>query len=519
MAVDAGDKSSSAFQLALLVEGEDPEQAEKLYAESVDAGSSNARPKLARLIYKNDRERAIKLCEEAVSAGDTDDGAFFLAWLLENDDPERAKELYRLCIDNGNRLHDAPNNLGLLIQDTEPDRAKRLFRISIDAGNSYCAANNLARLIQNDDPEKAELLYQMSINGGNRQAAARNLANLVKESDPERAKLLFQTAIDAGDKFTSTLQLALLVEKNDEERAMRLFAESLDAGNANAFPKLIRLVYQIERKAVIPLCEAAIETDGMSDGVFYFALEIADSDSETAEELYQLCIDNKLHLDVAANNLGVLVQKEDPERAKKLFQMSIDAGNSYYATNNLGKLIEEEEPEKSLALFKAAADAGNPSAAYNFIVLVKRVCPDKETRDVETVMSKCPKKDRNDFGTFFMSNNRDKALSIFEDCIDAGDKAYAPCNLAHMIVDSDPDRAESLYRLSLENETHDSATEALIGLGLLLEKSSPEEAKPFLDAAQERDNLQDSIDFMVDYYDSIGSPLSERIRKAFEKSN
>lgn len=253
--------------------------------------------------------------------------------------------------------------------------------------------------------------------------------------------------------------------------------------------------------------------------LFYFALEIADSDSETAEELYQLCIDNKLHLDVAANNLGVLVQKEDPERAKKLFQMSIDAGNSYYATNNLGKLIEEEEPEKSLALFKAAADAGNPSAAYNFIVLVKRVCPDKETRDVETVMSKCPKKDRNDFGTFFMSNNRDKALSIFEDCIDAGDKAYAPCNLAHMIVDSDPDRAESLYRLSLENETHDSATEALIGLGLLLEKSSPEEAKPFLDAAQERDNLQDSIDFMVDYYDSIGSPLSERIRKAFEKSN
>ena len=340
MAVDAGDESSSAFQLALLVETEDPEQAEKLYTESIDAGNSNARPKLARLIYKNDRERAINLCEEAVSAGDTDDGAFFLAWLLENDNPERAKELYQLCIDNGNCLYNAPNNLGLLIQDTEPDRAKRLFRISIDAGNSYYAANNLARLIQNSDPEKAELLYQMSINGGNRQAAARNLANLVKESDPERAKLLFQTAIDAGDKFTSTLQLALLVEKNDEERAIRLYADSADAGNANAFPKLVRLAYKIEKGTATSLCKAVIETDGMRDGVFYFALEIADSDSEMAEELYQLCIDNKLHLDVAANNLGVLVQKEDPERAKKLFKMSIDAGNSYYATNNLGKLIE-----------------------------------------------------------------------------------------------------------------------------------------------------------------------------------
>ena len=54
---------------------------------------------------------------------------------------------------------------------------------------------------------------------------------------------------------------------------------------------------------------------------------------------------------------------------------------------------------------------------------------------------------------------------------------------------------------------------------MLLEKSSPEEAKTFLDAARERDNLQDSIDFMVDYYDSVGSSLSERIRKAFEQSN
>ena len=139
--------------------------------------------------------------------------------------------------------------------------------------------------------------------------------------------------------------------------------------------------------------------------------------------------------------------------------------------------------------------------------------------DIEAIMNKYPKKDRNDFGTFFMPSDRDKAVSIFEDCIDAGDKAYAPCNLAHMIAESNPDRAESLYRLSLENETCNSATEALIGLGLLLEKSSPEEAKTFLDAARERNNLQDSIDFMVDYYDSIGSPLSERIRKAFGQSN
>lgn len=519
MAIDAGDKFASTFQLAILVEKTDKEQAEKLYAESVeagdhhsasmrlamlvedddperakefyrmaiDAGNIRAYSRLARLVYKDDRERAIELCEKAVAAGDTDDGAFVLGWLHEKDSPEKAKGFYQLCINNKNCLYNAPNNLGLLVQDDNPERAKKLFQMSIDAGN--------------------------------RLAAARNLANLVGESDPERAKELYRMAVDAGDESSSAFKLACLVEGEDPEQAEKLYAKSINAGNSNARPKLARLIHKNDRQRAISLCEEAVSAGDTNDGAFFLAWLLENDNPERAKELYQLCIDNENCLDTAPNNLGFLIRKEDPERAKKLFQMSIDAGDSYCATNNLGKLIEEEDPERALALFKAAADAGNPSAGNNYITLAKRVCPDEKMPDIEAIMNKYPKKDRNDFGTFFMPSDRDKAVSIFEDCIDAGDKAYAPCNLAHMIVDSDPDRAESLYRLSLENETHDSATEALIGLGLLLEKSSPEEAKTFLDAARERDNLQDSIDFMVDYYDSISSSLSERIRKAFEQSN
>lgn len=550
MAIDAGDKFASTFQLAILVEKTDKEQAEKLYAESVeagdhhsasmrlamlvedddperakefyrmaiDAGNIRAYSRLARLVYKDDRERAIELCEKAVAAGDTDDGAFFLAWLHEKDSPAKARGFYQICINNKNCLYNAANNLGLLVQADDPERAKKLFQMSIDAGNSYYAANNLAQLIQAENPQKAEELYRMAIDAGNRLAAARNLASLVKESSPEKAMIFYQAAIDAGDKFTSTYQLATLIEKDDKERALSLYAESADAGNADAFAKLVRLAYRFTRESVASLCESAIEIDNLRSGVFNFALEIADSDPKTAEKLYQLCIDNKRYLDAAPNNLGVLVQRDDSERAKKLFRMAIDAGDSYYATNNLGKLIEKEDPEKALALFDSSAKAGNTTAFLNYSLLAEQVYPDSGKAEIEAVFDKCPKKNRNDYGVFYMTRDNDKAISIFENCIEAGDRTFAPCNLAHMLAEADPERAESLYRLSLENESHNSATEALIGLDLMLEQTSPKEAEQFLSTARERSNLQESIDFMTDYYDSIGSPLSERIRKAFDQT-
>lgn len=487
MAVDAGNHLTAARNLANLVRESDPERAKELYQMAIDAGDIHAYSRLARLVYKDDRGRAVELCEKAVAAGDTGDGAFVLGWLHEKDSPEKAKGFYQLCINNKNCLYDAPNNLGLLVQDNDPKRAEKLFQMAVDAGNHL--------------------------------TAARSLADLVRESDSERAKELYRMAIDAGDESSSTFKLALLVEEEDPEQAEKLYAKAIKAGNSDARPKLARLIHKNDRQRAISLCEEAVSAGDTNDGALFLAWLLENDNPERAKELYQLCIDNENCLDTAPNGLGILVQKEDPERAKKLFRMSIDAGDSCCATNNLGKLIEDENPERALALFKAATDAGNPSAGNNYIVLAKRICPDEEMPDIEAIMNKFPKKDRNDFGTFFMSSNRDKAVSIFEDCINAGDKAYAPCNLAHMIAESYPDRAESLYRLSLENETCNSATEALIGLGMLLEKSSPEEAKTFLDAARERDNLQDSIDFMVDYYDSVGSSLSERIRKAFEQSN
>lgn len=109
-----------------------------------------------------------------------------------------------------------------------------------------------------------------------------------------------------------------------------------------------------------------------------------------------------------------------------------------------------------------------------------------------------------------------RSAIVVADCfnkgMNAGEKTYAPCNLAHMLVHDDPTRAEELYRISLANETKDEATEALIGLSLLLEVKSPEESSEFRDRAIARSNLQVSTDFMVNYYDSIDTDYAQRVR-------
>ena len=406
-----------------------------------------------------------------------------------------------------------------LTDKNDTGRREDLLQKLIDNGDERKATYELALLYFDSDQEKATTLFERAINAGDDYYATYSLGQLVKKDNPKLAQRLFEKSLEAGCTIDAAKRLAELVESNDPERAISLYQTAIDAGDIDACSKLARLVYKDDRERAIELCEKAVAAGDTDDGAFVLGWLHEKDSPEKAKGFYQLCINNKNCLYNAPNNLGLLVQDDNPERAKKLFQMSIDAGDPYYATNNLGKLIEEEDSKKALSLYRLSAEAGNKAAFLNYSLLVEQNHLDGGKAEIEAIIEKCPEGKRNEFGVIIMTRNRNMAILVFESCIKAGDKTLAPCNLAHMIAESNPDRAESLYRLSLENETHGSATEALIGLGLLLEKSSPEEAKTFLDAARERNNLQDSIDFMVDYYDSIGSSLSERIRKAFEQSN
>ena len=507
----------TAERLLRLTDKNDTGRREDLLQKLIDNGDERkATYELALLYFDSDQEKATTLFERAINAGDDYYATYSLGQLVKKDNPKLAQRLFEKSLEAG-CIIDAAKRLAELVESNDPERAISLYQTAIDAGD-IDACSKLARLVYKDDRERAIELCEKAVAAGDTDDGAFVLGWLHEKDSPEKAKGFYQLCINNKNcLYNAPNNLGLLVQDDNPERAKKLFQMSIDAGNISAYSRLARLIYKNDRERAVELCEKAVSAGDTNDGAFFLAWLLGKDDVEKSKELYQLCIDNGNCLYAAPNNLGILVQGADPEKAKKLFQMSIDAGDPYYATNNLGKLIEEEDSKKALSLYRLSAEAGNKAAFLNYSLLAEQNHLDGGKAEIEAIIEKCPEGKRNELGVIIMTRNRNMAILVFESCIKAGDKTLAPCNLAHMVAETDSERAESLYRLSLENESHNSATEALIGLGLLLEQASPEEAKQFLSSARERNNLRESIDFMTNYYDSIGSPLSERIRKAFEQ--
>lgn len=507
--------SLASFELAGLIESSDPMRAAELYELSISEGFRPAYAKLARLVGKGDKDRAVELCEHAVELGDVCDAPFFLAWLVEEEDPERAKLLYQICIDNG-YSDGAANNLANLIKSTDPDRARSLFEQSIEAGNLYYATANLADMLTSSDPERAAELYQISIDAGNVESCAK-LARLVADSDRNRAIMLCEQAVEKGDAFDGPFFLAWLLEPEDPERSKALYQKCVDNGNRfNAANNLAHLIKNDEPDRAIALFEMS-----MAEGNTYYAAKnladmLRENNARRAMELYQLAIDagnvsayselarlisdsdrcHAVELCEQAVELGDvgdapfflawLLSDEDLERSKELYQLCVDNGYWYGAAYNLAALVMDDDPARAIELFRKAADAGRTDAYNNAGVLA-------------------------------MKRSAALAADLFNKAIAAGDKLFAPCNLAHMLMRDDVGRAEELYKLALDNEVAEEATEALIGLYLLFEHRDPVVAQSYLAQAKHRSNLRSSVEFMVDYYNAADTELAQRVRSVADE--
>ena len=101
---------------------------------------------LADSMAGTDPERAEWLYEQAIQAGDERYATNGLANLIEEDEPERAEALYERSIAAGN-VPDALSNLAYLLFDKDPKRAEDLYERAIEAGDEYYATNGLARLM------------------------------------------------------------------------------------------------------------------------------------------------------------------------------------------------------------------------------------------------------------------------------------------------------------------------------------------------------------------------------------
>ena len=322
MAIDAGDEYESTFQLAMLIEKSNPAQAKSLYGRSVaagnayassarladllkdedraraadlyqqaiDAGNVSAYAKLARLVSGDNRSRAIGLCEKAMAEGDVSDAPFFLAWLLEKEDPERSKDLYQQCVDRGN-CYSATNNLGWLIREDDPDRAEALYERAIAAGDEYYATCNLANLVKSDDPDRAEALFERAIAAGNVADAAYDLALLLEPNDPERSKSLYERAMASGDERCAPCNLAHILIASDPEGAKSLYEGVLAYGEAEAMLGLAYLLRGSDPARSAGLISEAKQSEGLAEAVDFIEESLSAVSPDCAIDMKQFLLE------------------------------------------------------------------------------------------------------------------------------------------------------------------------------------------------------------------------------------
>ena len=495
MAAVEGGNADSAFNLANLVQAEDPDKAKRFYRQAIAAGNAKAQVRLAKLIMDDDPDEAIRLCDEALANGEQDESPFMLAYLLEGTNPERSKELYEQVIAAGS-YYGAANNLANLIKAENPERAAELFQMAIDDGNTFTATKNLADLIKGTDPERAAELYEIAIEAGNVRECAYELANLVLSSDSERAKSLYEMAIDAGDEFSATFMLARLVEASDPERAQALYERSITAGDMRASTyylanlikdtepdraielyrqsageglndaraALARMIYVDNRQEAIDLCEAAVADGDENDGAFFLAWLLQDTDRERSMELYQKCIDAG-YIWGPARNLGHMLKDEDPQRAVELFEMSLQAGNKEIRVP-LARLIAENNKERAIELCEEAVADGDEDDGALFLGFLL------EGADVE----------------------RSKAL--YQKCVDAGHYWAAANNLANLIKSENPELAEELFKKAIESGNRGLPAENLARL--CYSQDRLEDALRYYEMAF-ANGRSESRDLLIDY--------------------
>lgn len=461
LAIDAGDEYAATNNLALLIEDDNPDQAITLFERSMAAGNvGKAARNLAILLKEDNPERAIGLLRQAADAGNDGSLAADLKPFIVAG-RESAIQLYKDAIvaKDGKKAYD----LGCLIYEEEPETAKELFKLAIDAGDERNATYGLAVMLANTDQERSIELYERAIAAGERKNSPNNLANIVKKNDSERAIALYEMAIQAGDDYFAPRNLANMIKAQSPERAIKLFATAAKAGNTAGLYDDLEPLIRNENEAAIDLCEH----------------EIATRDADKA------------------NSLGVLIQSSFPSRAKRLFELALDAGDKRYAASNLANLIENTDPTRAERLYKQSIEAGNDDFAPRKLGLL--IC-DTRTEEAESLLravyEKYPKSEvLNDLGIVVAYRDLTEAKDLLQRAMDEGEDWAAPCNLAHLLLATDSKKARELYEGVLKYDE----PEAWCGLAYIHREDDQAKALEYLQKLRNLTNPKALIEFFLDF--------------------
>ena len=171
-------------------------------------------------------------------------------------------------------------------------------------------------------------------------------------------------------------------------------------------------------------------------------------------------------------NLGLIVEHDEPEKARQLFQTAASAGHAK-AMGELGSLLKESDPDAARRWFEAAVEAGDPVAMHNFARFLK----EKEPARAEQLWRQAAgvghtaamyalgllEKER---------GNRGQARRYYER---AAEQGYVPAMyaLGRLLAHEDPATARRYY----EQAAAHGDVRAMASLGDMLSSKHPREAR------------------------------------------
>ncbi len=369
---------------------------------------------------KKDLEKAVHWLREAVDAGNTGakddlvDTMYELAWSYREGngvkkDLKEAIRYFRKAAKRGHigaqkGLADTMVELAWCYREgtgVEKSEEQAFYRFRAAANREHfvamvelgkCYFNGIG--VEKDEEQAVKWLCEAADKGST------DAKELLQELAPEEAAHLYQLAAKDGNRYAmyelGKCYLAGIGVDRDTAQAAEWFRRAADRGNADAMFELGKCyldgigVEKDEARAAKWLCKA---TDKGSNDAKELLQELA---PEKAVHLYQIAVEDKSTYAMYAlgkcylDGMGVerdeeqaakwlceaagegstdakeLLQKLDPEKTARLYQIATEAGNTY-ATLELCKcylagLGVEKDESRAIEWFRKAAGEGNTAA-------------------------------------------------------------------------------------------------------------------------------------------------------------
>lgn len=185
------------------------------------------------------------------------------------------------------------------------------------------------------------------------------------------------------------------------------------------------------------------------EAVFRYAFLISSENPEKAKELYKLAIDAGDEY-AATNNLALLIESENPDHAQELYERSITAGNKDVAARNLALLIIEKKPIQAVELLRTAAENGNASNLESDLEPLIRAGVSEAASLYRELGEGSDDDKARTIATLAANSEPERAKTLLEEAIAAGDEAFATRSYALLIRDEDPERAIDYLARSAE---------------------------------------------------------------------